>query len=171
MHYKKTYFDNFFMTSHKMISSLFWVIFSGPELTLPQSHTLPKFHSYWMAKKLIKKFSCVWVDKKEVGSRYFFCKVPLPFSQPVCVEYAKSLFLFSDGFVLLWKKGKDIVAVGSQLIDKADTRVKLEETTNGNTLVISLAEPSDAGEYSCQISAQSQVDLRHSVRIRGKHYL
>lgn len=79
--------------------------------------------------------------------------------------------MFSDGFVLLWKKGKDIVAVGSQLIDKADTRVKLEETDNGNTLVISLAEPSDAGEYSCQLSATNMLELRHSVRIRGKIFI
>jgi len=71
-----------------------------------------------------------------------------------------------DGFVLLWKKGKDIVAVGSQLINKEDNRVKLEETENGNTLVISLAEPSDAGEYMCQISASRPLELRHSVQIR-----
>lgn len=71
-----------------------------------------------------------------------------------------------DGFVLLWKKGKDIVAVGSQLINKEDNRVKLEETENGNTLVISLAEPDDAGEYTCQISASRPTELRHSVQIR-----
>ena len=79
-----------------------------------------------------------------------------------------SLSPISDGFVLLWKKGKDIVAVGSQLINKEDNRVKLEETENGNTLVISLAEPSDAGEYMCQISASRPLELRHSVQIRGK---
>ena len=59
------------------------------------------------------------------------------------------------------------MAVGSQLIDKEDARVKLEETENGNTLVISLAEPADAGEYSCQISASGLTEIRHSVRIRG----
>lgn len=77
-------------------------------------------------------------------------------------------FVFSDGFVVLWKKGKDIVAVGNQLFNKDDTRVKVEETDKGNTLVISLAEPSDAGEYKCQISAPKPTELRHSVRIRGK---
>lgn len=71
-----------------------------------------------------------------------------------------------EGFVLMWKKGKTMVAVGSQLIHKDDNRVQLEETENGNTLVISLAEPSDAGEYICQISAYKPTELRHSVRIR-----
>ncbi len=60
------------------------------------------------------------------------------------------------------------MAVGSQLIKKDDTRIKLEETEDGNTLVISLAEPADAGEYLCQISAYKPTELRHSVRIRGK---
>ena len=44
----------------------------------------------------------------------------------------------------------------------------MEETENGNTLVISLAEPDDAGEYTCQISASRPTELRHSVQIRGK---
>ena len=91
----------------------------------------------------------------------------------ICIYQKKehnssSFSSFSDGFVLLWKKGKDIVAVGSQLINKEDNRVKLEETENGNTLVISLAEPDDAGEYTCQISASRPTELRHSVQIRGK---
>ena len=79
------------------------------------------------------------------------------------------LFFFSDGFVLLWKKGKDLVALGSQLMKPDDIRVKLEESENGNTLVILLAETKDAGEYSCQISVSGEPpELRHSVRIRGK---
>jgi len=72
-----------------------------------------------------------------------------------------------DGFVLLWKKGKDLVALGSQLMKPDDIRVKLEESENGNTLVILLAETKDAGEYSCQISVSGEPpELRHSVRIR-----
>jgi hypothetical protein len=75
----------------------------------------------------------------------------------------------SEGFVLIWKKGSNILAVGHQLMAKDDPRVKLEESENGNTLVISLAEPADAGEYFCQISAQHKpTDLRHTVRVRGK---
>jgi hypothetical protein len=70
---------------------------------------------------------------------------------------------------LLWKKGDTILAVGKQLMVKDDPRVKLEESENGNTLVISLAEPTDAGDYLCQISAQHKpTELRHSVRVRGE---
>ena len=73
---------------------------------------------------------------------------------------------------MLWKKGDTILAVGKQLMVKDDPRVKLEESENGNTLVISLAEPTDAGEYLCQISAQNKpTELRHSVRVRGKKIL
>jgi len=76
---------------------------------------------------------------------------------------------FSEGFVLIWKKSDTIIALGKQLMVKDDPRVKLEESENGNTLVISLAEPTDAGDYLCQISAQHKpTELRHSVRVRGK---
>ena len=78
--------------------------------------------------------------------------------------------LFSDGFVLMWKKGKEMIATGDYMYDNSDARIKLEKMENGNTLVISLAEPDDAGEYSCQISASRPMELRHSVRIRGKIY-
>ena len=75
----------------------------------------------------------------------------------------------SEGFVLIWKKGDTILAVGKQMMGKEDPRVKLEESENGNTLVISLAEPTDAGDYLCQISAHNKpTELRHSVRVRGK---
>ena len=45
-----------------------------------------------------------------------------------------------EGFVMLWKRNVDIITVGSQIIDKS---VRLEETSNGNTLVIGPASPSD----------------------------
>ena len=45
-----------------------------------------------------------------------------------------------EGFVMLWKRNKDIITVGSQIIDKS---VRLEETSKGNTLVIGPASPSD----------------------------
>ena len=76
--------------------------------------------------------------------------------------------LFSDGFVLMWKKGKDMIALGDRLYDTSDARLKLEKAESGNTLVISLAEPDDAGEYSCQISASRPLVQKHSVSIRGK---
>ena len=37
-----------------------------------------------------------------------------------------------EGFVMLWKRNKDIITVGNQIIDK---NVQLEETSNGNTIL------------------------------------
>ena len=45
-----------------------------------------------------------------------------------------------EGFVMLWKRNENIITVGSQIIDKS---VRLEETSNGNTLVIGPASPTD----------------------------
>ena len=45
-----------------------------------------------------------------------------------------------EGFVMLWKRNKDIVTVGSQIIDK---NLRLEESSNENPLVIGPASPSD----------------------------
>jgi len=71
-----------------------------------------------------------------------------------------------EGFVLMWKKGKDMIALGDRMMGNRGARFRLEKSENGNTLVISLAEPDDAGEYSCQISASRPMELRHSVSIR-----
>lgn len=68
-----------------------------------------------------------------------------------------------EGFVMLWKKGKDIITVASQIIDK---RVRLDEVANGNYLIIGQSTPEDSGEYSCQISAYNPTELTHTVRIR-----
>lgn len=79
-----------------------------------------------------------------------------------------------DGFVLLWKKGDEFVAVGEQMVVKNDPRIQLIRETNenggmiGNTLVISLAEESDAGDYVCQVSTFKPVEIKHSVKIRVK---
>ena len=45
-----------------------------------------------------------------------------------------------EGFVMLWKRNKDIVTVGHQIVDK---NVRLEETKNGNSLVVGPASPDD----------------------------
>merc|ERR1719220_3165684 len=36
-----------------------------------------------------------------------------------------------DSFVLMWKKGKDIVALGNKPYNRADKRIKVEEAENG----------------------------------------
>jgi hypothetical protein len=73
-----------------------------------------------------------------------------------------------EGFVLLWKKGEDFIAVGDRIVNPTDPRLQLIKETNGNTLVISLAEEEDAGEYVCQVSTYKPIEIKHSVQIRGK---
>ena len=73
-----------------------------------------------------------------------------------------------ENFVIIWKKGSGILAVGDKPFDGKDARIKIESSTNGNRLVISLADFSDEGEYTCQLSALKTVELKHSVRVRGK---
>ena len=75
---------------------------------------------------------------------------------------------FSEGFVLLWKKGEDFIAVGNRIVNNNDPRFQIIQETNGNTLVISLAEEQDAGEYVCQVSTYKPIEIKHSVKIRGK---
>ncbi|CAB4060843.1 unnamed protein product [Lepeophtheirus salmonis] len=79
--------------------------------------------------------------------------------------------LHAQGFAVIWKKepGNHIVAVENQVIDRKDTRIKLDQAPKGrggNTLIISLSEESDAGEYRCQISAYKPTVLKHTVKIR-----
>ena len=74
----------------------------------------------------------------------------------------------TDDLILIWKKGNTILALGDSLMNKKDSRVKLEAGEHGNTLVISLAEPADAGEYTCQLSASKPKELTHKVDIRGE---
>jgi len=70
-----------------------------------------------------------------------------------------------EGFVMLWKRNNDIITVGDQIIDKS---VRLEKTTNGNSIVIGPASPEDEAEYTCQISAYKPTEITHSVKIRVK---
>lgn len=78
------------------------------------------------------------------------------------------LLPFTEGFVLLWKKGEDFVAVGDRIVNPGDARLQLVKEKNGNTLVISLAEEADAGDYTCQVSTYKPIEIQHSVKIRGK---
>jgi hypothetical protein len=44
-----------------------------------------------------------------------------------------------------------------------------ENQKNQNTLIISNAEPADAGNYVCRVSANSKaIQVTHKVHIRGK---
>jgi hypothetical protein len=46
----------------------------------------------------------------------------------------------------------------------------LTEESNGNTLVISLADENDAGDYICQVSTYKPTEIKHSVKIRGERF-
>lgn len=70
-----------------------------------------------------------------------------------------------QGFVVMWKKGDKIVTVGKQVVAEK-TRYQLTQEDNGNSLVISLAEEDDAGQYTCEISSFKPRKLVHSVKIR-----
>lgn len=70
-----------------------------------------------------------------------------------------------EGFVMLWKRNKDIITVGDQIIDKS---VRLEKTANGNTIIIGQATPENEADYTCQISAYKPTEITHSVKIRVK---
>ena len=73
-----------------------------------------------------------------------------------------------ENFVILWKKGaENILAVGDKPTNGKDSRMKIESVPNGNQLVISLADYSDEGEYTCQVSALKTVEQKHLVRVRG----
>lgn len=75
----------------------------------------------------------------------------------------------------MWKKvepGKnagDILAMGNNIL-KQDSRVSVEINREGDkkgsTLVIALAEDSDAGHYVCQLGSNEKKELKHTVTIR-----
>ena len=93
------------------------------------------------------------------------------------VSFTNSIHFFLDGFVLLWKKGDQFLTIGDVQIVKNDPRIQLIRETNengdtiGNSLVISSAEGSDAGDYVCQVSTFKPVEIKHSVKIRGKQQI
>jgi len=70
-----------------------------------------------------------------------------------------------EGFVMLWKKNKNIITVGDQIIDKS---VRLENESNGNSIVMGPATPEHEADYTCQISAFKPTEITHSVKIRVK---
>ena len=92
------------------------------------------------------------------------------------VSFTNSIHFFLDGFVLVWKKGDQFLTIGLKMV-KNDPRIQLIRETNengetiGNSLVISSAEGSDAGDYVCQVSTFKPLEIKYSVKIRGKQSL
>ena len=70
-------------------------------------------------------------------------------------------------FIIIWKKGSKILALGTRPINQENSRIKVDSIRNGNQLVISLADFSvDDGEYTCQLSALRTIELVHTVSVR-----
>ena len=70
--------------------------------------------------------------------------------------------------MIIWKRGNRIITLGNKPYEDDDSRIQVEDTANGNTLVIRLSEEKDAGEYVCQVSAAQPVELKHTVKIVGE---
>jgi len=70
-----------------------------------------------------------------------------------------------ENLLIIWKRGSRIIALGEKPYEDDDSRVQVESTANGNTLVIRLSEEKDAGEYVCQVSTKTPVELKHTVKI------
>ena len=62
-----------------------------------------------------------------------------------------------EGFVILWKRNKDIITVGDQIVDKT---VRLETSKNGNELIIGPASPLDEAVRYFDFS-ESDLDSLH----------
>ena len=89
-----------------------------------------------------------------------------------CIDPHFFLIVFAEGFVIMWKKGNDIITVNKQIVVPAlRNRFQLQDVDNGNELVISLAEEDDASEWTCEVSSFKPIELKHSVKIRGRTHL
>lgn len=74
------------------------------------------------------------------------------------------LTIFTDNYVVAWKRGIAILSAGSVKVTP-DPRVHL---VNGFSLQIKNAVPQDAGDYVCQIATLEPREITHTVEILGK---
>lgn len=76
--------------------------------------------------------------------------------------------------VISWKKSapdgdNQYLATSGHMLSQ-DRRFSVEvEEGRGSTLVISMAQESDVGEYVCEVSSNPIATLRHQVSILGKN--
>lgn len=83
--------------------------------------------------------------------------------------------MYPENFVVMWKKvepgksAEDILAMGDTIL-KQDSRfsveINREGDKKGSTLVIALAEDSDAGHYVCQLGSNDKKELKHTITVR-----
>ena len=75
--------------------------------------------------------------------------------------------------VLSWRKENNgtssYIATGT-LIMLDNKRFSVLSSTTSSTLLITLATPEDAGQYSCEISSNPPVHLTHWLRLEGEQF-
>lgn len=76
------------------------------------------------------------------------------------------MFLFTDSFVVAWKRGIAILSAGAVKVSP-DPRLRL---VNKYNLQIRDAGPTDAGDYICQIATLEPIEITHTVEILGKQF-
>ena len=85
------------------------------------------------------------------------------------MQWFTNMILFiKENLLIIWKRGNRIITLGDKPYEDDDSRVQVEKTENGNTLVIRLSEEKDAGDYVCQVSSAKSVELKHTVKIIGE---
>ena len=78
------------------------------------------------------------------------------------------ILFIKENLLIIWKRGNRIITLGDKPYEDDDSRVQVEKTENGNTLVIRLSEEKDAGDYVCQVSSAKSVELKHTFKIIGE---
>merc|ERR1719357_909617 len=77
------------------------------------------------------------------------------------------------GSELVWKKNNQIIAIGDQIVDEFASEFSIEKCFSGNTLVIRNVKITDEAKFSCCVSAQSEIEVDHNVKVieNGQHEL
>lgn len=74
------------------------------------------------------------------------------------------------GTVISWKKlnpdgSPDYIATSNIVYGSYQERARLENDNRGSTLIITLAQPTDVGEYVCEVSSNPPAKLKHQVSL------
>lgn len=107
-------------------------------------------------------------------SRFYFTKLNIKLSDIIknksnpkiiiTIWLYVSIIFITGSYVLAWKRGIAILTAGTVKVTP-DARVRL---VNGYTLQIENAQPTDAGDYICQIATLEPREITHHVDILSK---
>merc|ERR1712106_294767 len=73
-----------------------------------------------------------------------------------------------EGFLLIWRKNNRIISIGDRIVHQSASKFHIEESENGNTLVIENVDETDEAHFSCCISANSETEIDHNVIVIKK---